>query len=194
MKKILLTVTLLLLGLCYAKGQESKYTVLRAVIIDGDTVPYMRLKEVEIYSLKIPKTRRAKQRLTKLVKNVKIVYPYAKLAGIKLREYEDLLMNATTDRERKAIMKRAEKEINEEYGGELKELTFSQGKILIKLIDRETGDSSYELVQELRGKFTAFWYQAFARIWGYNLKVKYDPEGEDRQIEVIVRMIENGQL
>lgn len=194
MKRVLATVLFIIVGLCYTHGQESKYTVLAAKVIDGDTIAFVRLKEVEIYSLKIPKSRKAQKRLTKLVKNVKIVYPYAKLAGMKLREYEDKLLNAATDKERKQIMKQAEKEINEEYGGELKELNFSQGKILIKLIDRETGDSSYELVQELRGKFTAFWYQAFARIWGYNLKEKYDPNGEDRQIEVIVRMIERGQL
>lgn len=194
MKRVLATVLFIIVGLCYTHGQESKYTVLAAKVIDGDTIAFVRLKEVEIYSLKIPKSRKAQKRLTKLVKNVKIVYPYAKLAGMKLREYEDKLLKAATDKERKQIMKQAEKEINEEYGGELKELNFSQGKILIKLIDRETGDSSYELVQELRGKFTAFWYQAFARIWGYDLKEKYDPNGEDRQIEVIVRMIERGQL
>lgn len=189
------SIIILLIGMIsLSLGQESKYTVLQAQLIDGDTVPFVKLKEVEIYSLKIPKSRKAQKRLTKLVKNVKIVYPYARLAGIKLREYESLLLNAETDRERKQIMKKAEKEINEEYGGELRELTFSQGKILIKLIDRETGDSSFELVQELRGKFTAFWYQTFARIWGYNLKVKYDPAGEDRQLELIVRMIERGQL
>jgi hypothetical protein len=91
-------------------------------------------------------------------------------------------------------MKVAEKEINEQYGDELKNMTFSQGKILIKLIDRETGDCSYALVQDLRGNFTAFFYQAFARLWGYNLKVKYDPEGTDKQIETIVRLIERGQL
>lgn len=175
-------------------GQEVKYTVLPVQIIDGDTLPFVRLKEVEVYSLKIPKRRKDQKRLTKLVKNVKLVYPYAKLAGIKLREYEELLLNAANDKERKIIMKQAEKEINEEYGGDLRELNFSQGKILIKLIDRETGESSYGLVQDLRGKFTAFWYQAFARLWGYNLKVKYDPEGEDRRIETIVRMIERGQL
>ena len=175
-------------------GQEVKYTVLPVQIIDGDTLPFVRLKEVEVYSLKIPKRRKDQKRLTKLVKNVKLVYPYAKLAGIKLREYEELLLNAANDKERKIIMKQAEKEINEEYGGDLRELNFSQGKILIKLIDRETGESSYGLVQDLRGKFTAFWYQAFARLWGYNLKVKYDPEGEDGRIETIVRMIERGQL
>jgi len=194
MKKFLLTILFFSAFLVYNYAQETRYTVTRAIVMDGDTMPHMRLREVEIYSLKIPKSRRGQKRLTKLVKNVKIVYPYARLAGIKLREYEDLLLNAQTDKERKQIMKRAEKEINEEYGAELKDLNFSQGKILIKLIDRETGDSSYELVQELRGKFTAFWYQAFARIWGYNLKEKYDPKGNDRQIEIIVRMIESGQL
>jgi len=181
-------------GIYISIGQEVKYTVLPVKIIDGDTLPFVRLKEVEVYSLKIPKRRKDQKRLTKLVKNVKLVYPYAKLAGIKLREYEEMLLNAENDKERKKIMKQAEKEINEEYGGDLRELNFSQGKILIKLIDRETGESSYGLVQELRGKFTAFWYQAFARLWGYNLKVKYDPEGEDRRIEIIVRMIERGQL
>ena len=181
-------------GIYISIGQEVKYTVLPVKIIDGDTLPFVRLKEVEVYSLKIPKRRKDQKRLTKLVKNVKMVYPYAKLAGIKLREYEEMLLNAENDKERKKIMKQAEKEINEEYGGDLKELTFTQGKILIKLIDRETGETSYGLVQDLRGKFTAFWYQAFARLWGYNLKVKYDPEGEDRRIEIIVRMIERGQL
>ncbi len=175
-------------------AQETKPIVLKARIIDSDTVPMITLREVEIFTLEVPKTRRQQRKLTKLVKNIKAVYPYAKLAGIKLNNYEEMLLAAKNDRERKQIMKQAEEEIKEEYGEELKKLTFSQGKILIKLLDRETGNTSYVLVQELRGKFTAFWYQAFARIWGYNLKTKYDPEGEDRQIEVIVKMIERGQI
>ena len=73
-------------------------------------------------------------------------------------------------------------------------MTISQGKILIKLIDRETGNSSYDLVADFRGQFRAVFYQTFARIFGYNLKIKYDPLGEDREIEIIVRMIESGQL
>lgn len=173
-------------------GQE--HIVLGARVVDGDTLPYINLSEINIYSLKIPKTKRGQKRLTKLIRNVKKVYPYAKLAGIKLRQYDRMLSEAKNDRERKRLMKQVEKEINAEYGPELKKLTFSQGKILIKLIDRETGETSYNLVQELRGNFTAFFYQAFARLWGYNLKTRYDPEGEDRQIEIIVRMIELGQL
>jgi hypothetical protein len=176
------------------KAQHKQSQVFPVRIINGDTIPYIRLPELEVYALKIPKTTKGKRKLTKLVKNVKRVYPYAKMAGIQLRRYDRQLVQAKNERERRKIMKLAETEIKERYGAELRRMTFSQGKILIKLIDRETGETSYNLVQELRGGFTAFFYQAFARIWGYNLKVRYDPEGEDKQIETIVRMIERGQI
>ncbi len=175
-------------------SQKVKPITVKAIVIDGDTIPIIGLKQVEVYSFGIPHTRKAKRKLTRLIKNVKKVYPWARLAGIQLRKYDKLLVAAKTERERRKIMKIAEKEINKKYGGDLKKLTFSQGKILIKLIDRETGDSSFDLVQDLRGNFTAFFYQAFARIWGYNLKTKYDPNGDDKQIENIVRMIERGQI
>ena len=117
-------------------GYSQKIIVLGAEIVNGDTIPHINLKEVEIYTLRIPKTYRGRRRLTRLVNNVKKVYPYAKLAGIKLRQYDHVLQQAKNNRERKKLMKKVEKEINQEYGGELKDLTFSQGKILLKLIDR----------------------------------------------------------
>ena len=174
-------------------AQEQKAIVVYGTIVDGDTIPVIPLREVNIYSWKLLDAKQARK-MTKLMKNVKIVYPYARLAGIKLDEYEEILMHASDDRERRKIMKQAEDEIEAEYGQELRDLTISQGKILIKLIDRETGESSYDLVSDLRGEFRAVFYQAFARIFGYNLKIKYDPEGEDKDIEMIVLMIENGQL
>ncbi len=194
MKKLFFIIILVLSVAYVAVAQKVQPIIVKAIIVEGDTIPVIGLNEVEIYSFKIPSTRKAKKRLTKLIKNVKKVYPWARLAGIQLKKYDKMLVEASTEKERRKIMKQAEKEINERYGGDLKKLTFSQGKILIKLIDRETGNSSYSLVQELRGNFTAFFYQAFARIWGYNLKIKYDPEGEDRQIETIVKMIERGQI
>ncbi len=175
-------------------GQQVNPIIVRAQVIDGDTIPIVGLSEVEIYSFTIPTTRKSRRKLTKLIINVKKVYPWARLAGIQLRRYDNLLVAAENDKERRSIMKQAEKEINDNYGEDLKKLTFTQGLILIKLIDRETGSTSYSLVQDLRGKFSAFFYQAFARIWGYNLKIKYDPEGDDKQIEAIVRMIERGQI
>lgn len=193
MNKSLIILIFLIFSAILLNAQDDKL-VLNAKILGGDTIPEVFLNEVEIYSLKLPKSKRGRKRLTKYIKNVKKVYPYARLAGIQLRKYEYQLSQAKNDKARREMMKQAEKEINEKYGGELRNLTFTQGKILIKLIDRETGESSYSLVQDLRGNFTAFFYQAFARIWGYNLKVKYDPEGEDKQLEVIVRMIERGQI
>jgi len=193
MKTTVTILFFLLIGIAGLKSQDN-LIVVRARILDGDTVPQISLKEVEVFSLTVPKSKKRKRKLTRYVKNVKKVYPYARLAGIQLRKYEHLLLQAENDKARRKLMKQAEKEINEQYGGDLKKLTFSQGKILIKLIDRETGESSYELVQELRGKFTAFWYHAFAKLWGYNLKVRYDPLGEDKQLEVIVKLIERGQI
>ncbi|NOY49736.1 MAG: DUF4294 domain-containing protein [Chlorobi bacterium] len=192
MKLLCLIGLLCISSIAFSQNEGSR--IVRAIVLDGDTIANITLDEVEVLLLRYPKSKRGKKRLSRYVRNVKKVLPYAKLAGQKLNEYEQILKNAENDKQRRKIMKQAEKEISDEYGGQLKDLTFSQGLILIKLIDRETGNTSYALVQELRGKFTAFFYQAFARLWGYNLKSTYDPEGEDRQLEVIVRLIELGKL
>ncbi len=159
-----------------------------------DSIPSVNLQEIEIISRRNSVSFWTRWRLNRLIRNIKKVYPYAKTAGALLRIYDVRLKQAKNDAERKRIMKQAEEEIKERYGSSLKKLTFTQGIILIKLIDRETGNTSYGLLQQLRGKFTAFFYQAFARIWGYNLKTCYDPTGKDRKIEAIVRLIEAGKL
>ncbi len=91
-------------------------------------------------------------------------------------------------------MKTIEDEIYAEWGEDLKELTYMQGEILLKLIDRQTGESSFELLKEFRGNFRAFFYQSFARIFGFNLKERYDPQGRDKEIEYIVHLIETNRL
>lgn len=194
MNKWPLLILLFLLFSFPGKAQQVKSLVVRATVVISDTIPEVNLGEVEVFSMMAPTTRKGRRKLTKLIRDVKKVYPYARLAGIQLRKYNTILLEAKNERESRRIMKMAEKELNEKYGDDLKKMTFSQGAILIKLIDRETGDCSYQLVQELRGNFTAFFYQTFARLWGYNLKVKYDPEGEDKQIETIVKLIERGQI
>lgn len=168
--------------------------VVFAKIVGNDTIPLVQLPEVPVYAMQLFDKKRDIRKIERMIYHVKKVYPYARLAGIKLQQYEKVLSEASSDKERKRIMKQAEDEINAQFGPELKELTFTQGQILIKLIDRETKATSYKLVKDLRGGFTAFFYQGFARIWGYNLKTEYDPEGEDELIETIVLMIENGQL
>jgi len=195
MKRILFT-SALLLAVIAAGAQESKINrlVVRAQMLEGDTIPMVQLEDVNIYAFRPFKSKRQARKMTKLMRNVKVVYPYARLAGIKLREYEEILSAVESEKEQRRIMKQAEDELQEEFGDDLRNLTISQGKILLKLVYRETGASSYDLVAELRGKFRAFFWQAFARIFGFNLKSGYDPEGEDSDIEFIVKMIEAGQL
>lgn len=172
---------------------ETKMTVF-AKVENGDTIPIVQLPEVKVYAIRVFESKRDIRSIQRMINNVKKAYPYARLAGLKLQEYEGILQSTKSDSERRKIMRQAEKEINEQFGEDLKDLTFTQGKILLKLIDRETGDVSYNLVRDLRGRITAVFYQGFARIWGYNLKSHYDPKGEDELIETIVVMIENGQL
>ena len=91
-------------------------------------------------------------------------------------------------------MKELEKEIKRDYEGELTKLSFTQGRILIKLLDRETGSISYDIVKEFRGGFTAWFFQGIAKMFSYDLKAEYDAEGEDKLIEEIVQKIEAGEL
>ncbi|MBQ3709167.1 MAG: DUF4294 domain-containing protein [Bacteroidales bacterium] len=178
-----------------APSEEKRYTVF-ARITGNDTLLIVNLPEVDIdlmnHYFQISETRRGR----KLISNVRKVYPYAKLAGDKLREIDTILANVPSESERSRLVCQVEDELTEQYTEELKHLNFSQGLILIRLIDRETGNTSYKLVQELRGRVRAFFYQGFARLWGYNLKSQYDPKNnpEDDEIETIVTLLERGQI
>jgi hypothetical protein len=165
-----------------------------AIIVDGDTIPVMYFDEVYIWGNKSFRNSAESRQWERLVRNVKKTYPYAKLAGIKFNEYNQKMAGITNEKVRKDMMKQAENELEAQFGKELKDLTFTQGKILLKLIDRQTSNCSYDIVKEFRGRFRAFFYQSFARVFGYNLKVKYDPLGADADIERIVLMIENGVI
>ena len=163
---------------------------------NGDTTLLVYLPEVDIdlmqRYLQITETNKGRR----LANNVKKVYPYAKLAGAKMQEYDSILANIDDKTERNRLMKQAEKEITDQYTDELKNLTITQGLILVRLIDRETGNTTYQVVRELRGKVRAFFYQGFARLWGYNLKTEYDPHNnpEDDEIETIMTLLERGVI
>jgi hypothetical protein len=166
----------------------------QAVVIDKDTVPVVYMGNVSVNGSRNSVSASEARQWDRLVKNVKVAYPYARLAGIKFREYSDQIAHVTGEQEKKAMMKKAEDELQAQFGNELKDLTITQGHILLKLIDRQTSNCSYDILVDFRGKFRAFFYQSIARIFGYNLKVKYDPLGEDADIERIVLMIENGTI
>lgn len=169
--------------------------IVRAKIIGNDTIPILDLPQYTVFSPLEFKSKRDQKRFDKLARNVKRVYPYAKMAGIKFREYNAVLAHIPDEKTRKRLMKQAENELKAQYEEELKKLTFSQGKVLIKLLDRETSQTSYELVQDFRGNVMAIFWQGVGRVFGYNLKTKYDPrKGEDKEIELIIQMIEAGVL
>ena len=163
---------------------------------NGDTTLMVYLPEVDIdlmqRYLQITDTWQGRR----LASNVRKVFPYAKLAGAKMQEYDSVLAHVSDKAERKLLMKQAEQEITDQYTDELKNLTITQGLILVRLIDRETGNTSYQVVQELRGKFRAFFYQGFARLWGYNLKTEFDPHNnpEDDEIDTIMTLLERGVI
>lgn len=168
--------------------------VVMARIVDGDTLPVIDLAPVVFFAPRIFKNRTDENRYRRLVYNVKRVYPYAKLAGIKYEEYNELLLTLPNDNQRKRAMRQAEQELRAEFEDDLKRLTFSQGLILIKLVDRETSNTSYDVVREFRGMVSAVFWQGLGRFFGFNLRTEYDPEGDDKLIEEIVQMIEAGVL
>jgi hypothetical protein len=181
---------LFLNGIC----QDTVKNTVPAKIIMGDTVAMLDAGAVVIFPPARFENKRQAARYDKLVYNVKKVYPYAKLAGQKLAFYRNVMDTIEGEKPRKVYMKKAEKELQDQFGDEIRDLTFSQGKILIKLIYRETGNSSFDLVKDLRGGFTAFIWQTMARIFGYDLKTRYDPAGDDQAIEQIILMIEAGAI
>ncbi len=128
----------------------------------------------------------------RLQKKVIKVYPYARAAADVMQMYDAVCVKITDEKERKRLLDQAEDEMKRQFEKDLRGLTVSEGVILIKLIDRETGDNSYALVQELKGKFSAFMWQGLARMFGHNLKSEYEAEGEDVWIENIVLQIEDG--
>jgi hypothetical protein len=192
----LVVLCILLTGISpYLFSQDTlKHIVVPGKIIEGDTVPYVDLKTVVVFPQMDIKAWSDLVGYERLVYNVKKVYPYAKLAGIKLKEYKHTLDSIPTERGRKKFLKAAEKELEAKFGNEIKDLNFTQGKLLIKLVYRETGNSTFSIVKELRGSFNAFVYQTVARIFGYDLRAQYDPEGSDKMIEHIVQMIDDGSL
>ena len=149
------------------------YTRITQEVIHGDTVTVAELMPVFVFPRKID-TRR----FAKLVENLKKVYPIAKEAK----------------REQQLFTKAMERKLKEQYAPVLRRMTFSQGKLLIKLIDRETGQTSYALVKELRNGFSAFLWQGVGRLFGMNLKDTYDPTGDDEFIEILIRLYEAGYL
>lgn len=162
-------------------------------LVDGDSIQYMELSNVYVYPDLTFKSKRQQQSYMRLVKNVKKVLPLAKQVRqiiIETAEFTETLPPS----ERDAHLKRVEQAIVKEYKPQMKKLTFSQGKLLIKLVDRECNSTAYEAMQAFIGPVRSGMWQAFAWMFGASLKKGYEPEGTDRLTERVVLMVEAGQL
>lgn len=163
-------------------------------VYQGDTIPCITLKNIYIYPKLRFKNKRQERYYNKLVRDVKKTLPLAKEiknAVLETYEYMETLPNTKA---REKHMKMVEKGLKQQYTARMKKLTFSQGKLLIKLVNRECNQSSYELVRAFMGPLKAGFYQAFAALFGASLKKEYHPEDDDKLVERVVTLVENGQL
>lgn len=163
-------------------------------LVDGDSIQYVEMNNVFVYPANQFKNERQRQAYNRLVYNVKKVLPIAKEVKGIILETGDYLETLPNEQARKEHLKRVEKGIKEQYTPRMKKLSYSQGKLLIKLVYRECNSSSYELINAFLGPVRAGVYQAFAWIYGASLTKKYDPEKTDRLTERVVRMVEAGQI
>jgi len=171
-----------------------KEYLLDALVIGNDTLPNVKIKEVRVFSRKVYKNKRHQRQYTRLIHNVKKAYPFSIIARNELAIMNEQLKNIQGDRAREKFIKEYQKQMFVRYEDDLRKLTMTQGRILLKLVDREIGNTSFELVKEYRGSFSAAFWQGVARLFGSNMKSEYDPKGEDAEIEEIVLLIEDGLI
>lgn len=190
-KFIIFQLFLLNATVLFAQTDSNK---VKAGVHGKDTIAQVNLPIIEVIGSIDPAQAENLKKYLKLRRDVLRAYPYAKLASQQLKLINDSLANIKSEKAKKKFVKEMENDLKKRFEKDLKSMTYTQGRILIKLIDRETGNTSYSLVKELRGTFQAFFWQSLARIFGSNLKSEYDAKGEDLMIEGIVQAIERGEL
>src|SRR5690625_2395647 len=177
----------------YGKGQPevvNKY--LTTTLDNGEVVPWFPIKEVIITRKRGWKSEKERVEYLQLKKNIIRVLPYAIYAQKRYEQLDRDLILAENKREEKHLIRNCEKEIKTKFNTEIKNLTISQGKLLVKLIERQTGNTSYDMLKDVKGGLSAIIYQGIAGLFGHNLKATYDPQ-EDYEIENIVREFEKSR-
>ena len=168
--------------------------LLQTVERDGVSLPEIQIKEVTVAGTKSTSRKSVIRRYDRLIYNLKRVYPYSIIVRSKLEEVNDDLSGIPIEKDRRQYIKEFEKNIFKEYEDDVRKLTITQGRLLLKLIDRETQNTSYDLIKQYRGGLSAAFWQSIARIFGTNLKEEYDPYGTDFMIELLLQDIEAGRL
>lgn len=174
------------------RAQSANYDTLRVeafITPEGDTIPQSWLPTVEVHAIQTKAVAKFWRDWTRLRNAVYVTYPYAKSASKVINEVNAQLVNVTDERTRKQIIKAREKDLKKEFADKVTNLSVYQGKVLMKLINRETGNNCYEIIKEYKGGFNAGFWQAVAFVFGSNLKQPYEPKGEDREIEKLVQEV-----
>jgi len=161
-----------------------------AVIYNGDTIEAKTLEAIPFYTRLTDQQRRDRAKWTRLRNAVYVTYPYAKRAGFVMNDINAQLLNIPTKEARKKYIQSREKELKKEFTDPLTNLSIYQGKVLMKLINRETGNNCYEIIKEYKGGLTARFYQTVAFFFSSSLKQPYDKSGEDLEMEKIVQEVE----
>ena len=176
--------------------QNPKRIFARQSLYKGDTILWIELKPVYVYKPLKFKNKRQQNSYSRLVRNVKKTLPIAKEIKNIIIQTSLTLDTIPTEKERKRYINYMEKHLKDTYTPRMKKLTFSQGKLLIKLVDRECNQTSYQLVKSFMGSFKAGFYQTFAALFGASLKKEYDPDNieDDAITERVIVLVENGQI
>ena len=198
MKRILFLAFFFSFMAVHMNAQEQTTTIngylVPACIYEGDTIASLRMPTLYCFKPLNFKNNKQRQQYNRLVRNVKKTLPIAKEVNRAIIETYEFLQTLPDEKARQKHLNAVEKSVKEQYTPRMKKLTFAQGKLLIKLINRETDSSSFELVKAFLGPFKAGFYQAYAAIFGASLKKEYHPEGEDAMVEQIVLLVESGQI
>lgn len=190
---IVIVFFLFLWGAVHAQQRDSG-EINMGIVQDGDTLIFKNIKEVVVFPDRTFKNKRQYRRYNRYILKVKKVYPLAVEARKLLDEYEPRYYTLEDQKDRRKLMKQLEKELLDEHKEELKKWSISDGRILLKLINRETERTPYSLIKDFRGGFSATFWQGIARLFKNDLKDDYDPEGDDKMLEEIVTLIELGYL
>lgn len=194
LRKLFYILLFLLTGAAVSAQQTDTADLSMGYVEDGDTIIFKNIKEVVVFPDRVFKNKRQYRRYSRYVQKVKKVYPLAVKARELLIKYEPEYYALETQKERRKLMKQLEKDLLDEHKEELKKWSISDGRILLKLINRETERTPYSIIKDFRGDVSAVFWQGIARLFKNNLKAGYDPDDEDKMLEEIVTLIELGYI
>lgn len=198
-----LAISFFMLNLCFQltclaqntnTSQAGQMYITRGFVYQGDTIPWIQLRTVHIFKEMQFKKKKDYEQYQRLIRDVKVVLPIANEVNSAIIETYEYLQTIPNEKDRKRHIKDLEKGIKQQYTPRLKKLTTRQGKLLIRLIDRQSNQTTYELVKAFLGSFRATTYQVFASMFGFSLKKQYDPDGDDALTERVIILVENGQV